>query len=137
MADNRVQPRRHWLSFSLRTMFLALTVLSMPLGYVTWQVKIVRDRNELGHLVGCAGGYFTIHTYDAKAAPELRYPARAPWLRRLLGDRLYSSVGVPMSISEADFQRVIAAFPEAQVVRSDESPFTEPYPCETGKTTGD
>jgi hypothetical protein len=42
-----VAPRRHWLRFSLRTMFAAVTVLACFAGWLGWNVKQVREREQM------------------------------------------------------------------------------------------
>ena len=36
--------KRRWYQFGLRTLMIAVTLLAVPLGYVGWQAKIVRER---------------------------------------------------------------------------------------------
>lgn len=42
-----VPQRRQWFRFSMRTMFVALTLFSILLGWVGWQWRIVRERERL------------------------------------------------------------------------------------------
>ncbi len=37
--------KRRWYQFSLRSLMVVVTLLAVPLGYVGWQAKIVRERN--------------------------------------------------------------------------------------------
>jgi hypothetical protein len=37
-------PKRRRFQFRLRTLLIGVTLLAVPLGYVGWQVKIVRER---------------------------------------------------------------------------------------------
>jgi hypothetical protein len=45
MAD-RLSPRRRF-QFRLRTLMIGVPLLAVPLGYVGWQAKIVRERRAM------------------------------------------------------------------------------------------
>ena len=41
-TEKTAKPRRRWLRFSLRTLLIVVTVLSVPLGWVGWRLGQVR-----------------------------------------------------------------------------------------------
>lgn len=40
-----IAPKRRWLRFSLRTLFVMVTVFGLGLGWIGWNLKQVRNRN--------------------------------------------------------------------------------------------
>jgi hypothetical protein len=47
---------RRWYQFNLRTLMIAVTLLAVPMGYVGWQLKIVRARYKFrDHPPGASG----------------------------------------------------------------------------------
>jgi hypothetical protein len=44
---NPPKRKRRWFQFSLRTVLIVVTLLAVPLAYVGWQAKIVRERRWL------------------------------------------------------------------------------------------
>jgi hypothetical protein len=38
---------KRWFQFSLRTLMIVITLLAVPLAYVGWQAKIVRERKAM------------------------------------------------------------------------------------------
>jgi hypothetical protein len=40
------KPKRHWYQFSLSTMFVAVTILSIPLAWVGYSLNWIRQRNH-------------------------------------------------------------------------------------------
>jgi hypothetical protein len=41
-TEKTAKPRRRWLRFSLRTLLIVVTVLSVPLGWIGWRLEQVR-----------------------------------------------------------------------------------------------
>jgi hypothetical protein len=39
--------RRRWFQFSMRTMFVVVTLLAIPMGWVTWEWSFVQERNAI------------------------------------------------------------------------------------------
>jgi hypothetical protein len=106
--------------FSLRTLLIAVTALAVPLGYVGWQAKIVRQRDEAVKLIATLGG--SIELFDdewqfrrATKYDESTFKFRPPLVRRLLGDRAYFRVTVP-HLSESEAQTIREAFPGIEIV---------------------
>ena len=108
-----MKPRR-WFRFSLRTMFVLLTVFGVWLG---WEYRVVAERNAVRRFIEDHGGAF--RTLD-KNNPA--YKPRLPWVRRLLGDEPAAAVLLPFDVANSQglyhhresMERAQSAFPEAE-----------------------
>ena len=105
-------PRRRWFHFSLRTLFVLVTIFGVWLGL---QIKWIVDRHEL------------LAHRDGRTPPRpLAFvcengDAAAPWSIRLLGER--GIYGIMLGdVDQATASRIKNLFPEAWVDtnRSDE-----------------
>lgn len=123
------QTKRRWYSFSLRTMFILVTVLCVWLG---WQLNLVRERrNALNEPAIVAK--FNTTTADAYAAMYAGTPpdpvARISFVRRMLGDEAIQQIwyqgwgDVPTA---EELARMQSLFPEATM-----SEYL-PEPCHPG-----
>src|SRR4051812_25193743 len=103
-------PRRRWFSFSLRTMFVAILVLSLPLGYFGWQLQVVRERRAVLEEIRRLDPYnFEFFVHDINRRQESRSGMRSgvkdydrsriPLVRRLLGDEPYVELLLPPSLN--------------------------------------
>src|SRR5580693_1171162 len=99
MAD-QPQPRRRF-QFRLRTLMIGVTLLAVPLGYVGWQAKIVREREA-----------FLENHFCLSAEHSPSGPVQAPWMLRLLGAKPIYYVTV---WGRAEAERAASLFPEAIV----------------------
>ncbi len=94
VARPRFRPR-----FSLRTLFVALTIASIALGWLAWQANIVRHRQQMRAQIEAAGGAIFFGSVDWRHSPlvtELRqgnYKYQQPALHRWLGDRRIGFIG--------------------------------------------
>ena len=115
MPDTPAKPRRRWLSFSLRTLFVMVAMLALPLGYAARELGIARERLELiGLINGSVDGAYT----PGPSATDFDFdPARMSlsYLRTVSGDQYMYAFWLPGSASETDRRRFIEAFPEAFV----------------------
>jgi hypothetical protein len=93
--------KRRWFQFSLRTLLIAVSMLALPLGYVGWQAKIVRER-----------GAFLENRYYLPGESCPFEPVQAPWMLRLLGAKPIYHVTV---WGRAEVERAASLFPEAIV----------------------
>jgi hypothetical protein len=108
-----------WFRFSLRTLFVAVTVLACWLGY---QFSWIRERRHLRVVLESVGGELLSGDEHKPAADEwqrflpeeqkVRYGV--PWSRRMLGDVPVVIVSAPLDrLSEQELDRIRRAFPEA------------------------
>ena len=56
-AEKPAKPRRRWLRFSLRTLLIVVTVLSIPLGWIGWRLGQVRKERPTITWVEEMSGY--------------------------------------------------------------------------------
>jgi hypothetical protein len=103
--------RRPLHSFSLRTMFIAMTALCCWLGR---ELHVVRSRRDLIES-------FTSQSYGITYAGPLDR-ARIPWYRQWLGDRSVELINLRGSLSEETIDRIRAAFPEAGLMNRHTGP---------------
>ena len=114
-----VRPRPRWWRFSLRTMFVVVTLLCCWLG---WESNIVRQRQSLlkelttkaEFQVTKAGEWMSYPPVGTTPAPR----ASVSLVRRLLGDEAVQEIGYSTHSqppSEADRSRIARVFPEARI----------------------
>jgi hypothetical protein len=120
--ESEPKRKRRWFQFSLRTLMIGVTLLALiPCGYVGWQAKIVRGRNDMREQLERRGAIFL-----QDGVPGLSHPELSPsWLRRLLGDEDIPYIWIPPRERldvEVDLEEVRRVFPEAFVVTSELPP---------------
>ena len=98
--DDNLPKRRSWFRFSLRTMFVLVTVLCIWLG---WVGRTVQQRLAFLPQIKYTG--VTVETAEAAA--------RIPFYRRWFGDRAFE---VLILVDRKDFEEGKKLFPEAQVL---------------------
>src|SRR5262249_52439536 len=110
-------PRRR-LRFSLRTLFVLVTVIACWLG---WQVHVVQHRKAMLRQIEASGGYAFGNQDWGWGHPGkdhiLRWgneDASPSAIRSLLGDIHAENIGFDRPMTGADRQ-AIAAFPEASI----------------------
>jgi hypothetical protein len=120
----------HSIRFSLRTMFVVLTVFCIWLG---WESSVVRQRQAvLKELKGNPAFQFTSAHEWAKRFPAgsaVPSIAKVPLLRGWLGDEAIQEIWFMRHLqgfSELELQRLTRVFPEAQLQES------HPEPCHPG-----
>ena len=118
--------------FSLRTMFVVMTITSISLG---WHVERVRQRRTTLEWIHHNGG-----AWDSPIRYLVCWPNRTPleaaafrikyawnqvseFVRRSSGDRAISSITLPdnLPLTDVELDRIKSLFPEAIVERSWES----------------
>src|SRR5688572_22719913 len=92
-----VQKRR--LRFSLRTLLLLVTAISIWLG---WQFRIVYERREVRRLIGEAGGFIDPPPPDCAWGALYKNSRHVSWFRQLLGDESLAgySISYPQLANE-------------------------------------
>ena len=112
------KPKRRWFSFSLRTMFVVVTIFGVWLG---WQLKIVRERKAvLAEIKRTEKSQFDDDYIglESEFDPDDRVDlesARISFGRRLLGDESCLFLALPKSLDPQWIERAEAAFPEAEI----------------------
>jgi hypothetical protein len=128
IGDNRVmqtQPGRRWFRFSLRTMFIVVTVFACWFG---WQTKIVRDRKAALTEARKNPSFHVTTVADwlqwAPVAVQAPETPSVSFVRRWLGDEPIYSISILGHVdgSEAALDRFKNVFPEAQVVERHAEP---------------
>jgi hypothetical protein len=133
-------------SFSLRTLFVAVTVLAVPLGWVGYQLNWIRQRHELlerqERFRKLWSEFMKSEEDDSKFDAELlessasklmlvvtadpcgKLGAQAPLSLRLFGEIGREAIIFPRGTKKTDkeFQRIKRLFPEAAVSCDDERP---------------
>jgi hypothetical protein len=94
------QRKRRWFQFSLRTLFVVVTLMAVVCGYIAQQYKIVGEREEMWNHLTCS--------YEGYE----REINGLPWLRRQFGDRDWRAIWVPEATREEQ-ERIKSLFPEA------------------------
>ena len=108
--------KRRW-SFSLRTLFVVVTVFGCWLG---WQVKTVRDRSNARYEIEARGAKIAAGSVLGGSARVGRAGdplAKLPWIRRALGDEPVGLILFPGELSPSDLEKA-DYFPEACVLRN-------------------
>ena len=119
------RPKRRWFRFSLRTLFVVVTLAAIPLGWLTWQLHIVRERKAIHAELQREGlkeftNYLSLNRAVAaqwKESINKRFAyVRISRVRRLLGDEPILMIYVPDTIEPQLLTRIEHAFPEAQIL---------------------
>src|SRR4051794_35746290 len=106
-------PRR-WFQFSLRTMFVAVTLLAIPCTYVAYEARIVAHRKATLEKIVLRGANWHGPIPGVITPPSM--PQRhVPWIRKLLGDPDVEAIAVPEAFSQPELDEIAAEFPEANV----------------------
>jgi hypothetical protein len=114
MEADSLKHKNRRFQFRLRTLMIGLTLLAVPLGYVGWQAKIVRDRKAAIIELKTGGG-------TAIGAEGLSPSALAhgrdytiPFLRRWVGDHAVFWIMCKHGI-DVDVRRLRSLFTEALI----------------------
>jgi hypothetical protein len=115
--------------FRLRTLLIGVTLLAVPMGYVGWQVKIVRERKEELRKITNDGGL--VGFWDVATPPWPTELRTVPFVRRWIGDRAVLSVMFKKGTANEERQRIKELFPEgvffvSSEVLDGEAPATKP-----------
>lgn len=97
--------------FSMRTLFIVVTLLTIPCAYVGYQNKIVAERKSMQTKIEELGG----NTFWIDV---VFYPGTLPVIRRWLGDEPICIVMVPESVQPSFVEEIKRVFPEASIERN-------------------
>jgi hypothetical protein len=110
------KPRRRWFRFTLRTMFLLVTLFSVWLGWQTW---LVRERSAMRKWLEENDGLVspTMQFSDPDIKPiTFEKVNTLPFWRRWLGDQSIATVTFSVFPWPAeDIERAKRLFPEAKI----------------------
>jgi len=120
-------PKRRWFRYSLRTLFVLLTILC---AYLAWQVRIVQQRKQLLAKIEAATGprFQPLNTTAQEDAifvlgGPIQFPdqRRGSFIRRLFRDRTVPIICLPSTLSADDLAMYKNVFPEAVVTQYSDS----------------
>ena len=107
---------RSWFSYSLRTLFIVVTLFACWLG---WNVHLVNERERVQRDIAWRGATFLTPAFHARRNiwnPKLAPQKPLPTLLSFFGAKPFGSIVLPRDeFTEAERQRVQAVFPEAEV----------------------
>jgi hypothetical protein len=115
--DAEPRKKRRWFRFSLRTLFVVMTVFAFWFG---WNIRKVQRRGQFAkHLVACQASVTS--SSDAGTAHHPWRKERLPWAWKLLGaEPIYSIILLaPNGFNQTDAKVIAELFPEAIVKYSD------------------
>ena len=119
---NDAKPKRRWFRFSLRTLFVFVTIIGVWLGF---QASTVYHRKHLLSLLNpVVAGFPTFKTVmwndgrmDGPAVLEGEFSMEGEhqpsWIRRGLGDHFVPVIGLPESMTPEEVKAYRDAFPES------------------------
>ncbi|HEY2837996.1 MAG TPA: hypothetical protein VGJ26_02525 [Pirellulales bacterium] len=101
-------------------MFVAVTLLAIPLGWLAWQERLVRNRQAMRRQIEQSGGAVFVQDMDWLSSGESRtiragnYGSKVSSLRRWLGDERADFICFDRQLTDED-RRAISAFSEAEI----------------------
>jgi hypothetical protein len=104
-------PKRGWLRFSLRTLFIAVTAFGIWLG---WYFSDVRQRMVMREFIAEIKG----EVVEPPADENDIWLEKIPKWRKFLGDRPAEFIALPLDATDEQVRTVKRLFPEAQVLRA-------------------
>jgi|GEM_PF-5205272 len=103
--------------FSLRTMFVVVTVFAIFLGWLGWKLSFIRQRRDFLATMYQnieADGFTDVFIFDHYTQPRSSTTRYLFW-RRWLDDKTREQIWVWSDSTETDLERARELFPEAQV----------------------
>ena len=109
-------PERRWFRWSLRTLFVLVLLLAIPLGWLAAQFKWIKDRHEALHSLEQSRRAFILD-WDSSFVHD---PDDVlPWSLRLFGENSVRQIFI-LHGQESELKSLRLLFPEAEVT-ADES----------------
>ena len=108
-------PKGRWFRFSLRTLFVVVTIFAC---WLAWQVNTVHNRRLTLRRIEKEGGKATVYDSSGDDVEDLfREGPRTsiPFARRLIGDKSIGSIQMPHGTRESELKLIQSTFPEAHV----------------------
>ena len=102
------RPKRRWFRFTLRTMFVVVTVLGVWLG---WNLHELRQRKLTRQYIVSHGGYVFDGVSD-------RPWNSLPYSWAILGEKPVETVGLPLQFEPEDRRHIERLFPDAHIQTS-------------------
>jgi hypothetical protein len=93
--------------FTLRTLFVIVTLLAIACAWIGHQLSVVRER---AYTALDAHRSFNGRRWEVRFG-EVAEPAKAPWYRRILGDKDYGLIFLSDDCSDELTHRVMRVFP--------------------------
>jgi len=114
-------PRRRWFRYSLRTLFVLVTLMAVLLAWIGVQLKWIHDRHELSpHYNRTTVVYKAYHHYDETHPYKTAPYKTAPWSLRVFGEKGVDEIEIDRdqsgSAQESERQRLGSLFPESDLV---------------------
>jgi hypothetical protein len=103
-------PKRRWFRFSLRTLFVVVTVAAIAVGWVVYHLDWMRQRRQA----------LESHAILVPVACDFGLgQCRTPWPLWILGEADVGAVSfaLPSSTSDEEVERIRRLFPEVDVGR--------------------
>ena len=117
------KPQLRWFRFSLRTLFVLVAVISVPLGWFAYQLNWVRERNEFINGLQAASREKACWTL-AEVGGHLDDKRQVSFIRELLGDQAYSRLLLPANFDTFLVSKANNLFPESQIWHVKATPLT-------------
>lgn len=108
MQEN-LKPRHRWYRFSLRTLFVLFTILSLPLGWIGYQLNWIRERESFRR-----AHFAAEYNEEPEILVDLPTP-NPPEPLQWFGERGTTAWRVK-ALSKTEIQEAQRLFPEAQLV---------------------
>jgi len=111
MTDQASHRRR--FQFRLRTLLIVVALLAVPLSYVGWQAKIVRQRNQFRDRLNDADSYPMLFGIE----DPYNYGDGIAGIRGWMGDHEAERIWFYSHASDAELDEARNLFPEAEIIR--------------------
>jgi hypothetical protein len=132
MSEGPAKPRRRWLRFSLRTLFIVMTLCAITVGWWVSYARALKQRQLMLAEINNDGLMLTgLHATTGSHRPiwGLPIPAdieRIKWL--LFGEETYVQFQlVDGNFTADDVRRLQTAFPQAEIRRMSRHPDANGY----------